>query len=425
MKLLDQELSAFMNTGLRFISAAAIAKLRDDGWNWPSIDVDFKEVARTERESGAVNPEAAAAMASATEAASNKKAKRTRNKGAAVSAATTTASLAGAAEVTKVVPSASNSSSSLAAATAGQAAVEPVQFGDALTNQYAGFNPKALAPFRITNKQFPLPDGKPYPDFSFESSASVENKTTWPTVEHYYQAMRFPDFPKYQIEIYDIPLDKPRELQNVARAPSAPARGDWDAIKDRVMEDAMKAKFRQNLDLLQLLQETGTRTIQYADKDPYWGTSTNRLGRTLMKIREDLKDVRADQLAFGNSSSSSAAAAAAAAGPQEETLVEQAQKLIKEGGAEIQSAAQGIVQLQQGGGGAGQGIYLFINPAMSGSVERKARRAYDRGRSRNLTWEGMTVTQDGGGSSEGGGPTEEMSSESGQTTEVKVEKLGT
>jgi hypothetical protein len=67
---------------------------------------------------------------------------------------------------------------------------------------------------------------------------------------------------------------------------------------------------------------------------------------------------------------------------------------------------------------------------MSGSVEPKARRARDRGKSRNLSWEGMSVSKEGSddnvGSSgfEGGGSeAEQMTTESGNTTEVTVQKL--
>ena len=101
---------------------------------------------------------------------------------------------------------------------------------------------------------------------------------------------------------------------------------------------------------------------------------------------------------------------------------------------QVAAATGGILQLGGGGGvaspasGPSGGVYLFINPAMSGSVEPKARRARDRGRSRNLSWEGMSVSkaeEEESGFSGGGGSefAEQMTTESGNTTEVTVQKL--
>jgi hypothetical protein len=155
------------------------------------------------------------------------------------------------------------------------------------------------------------------------------------------------------------------------------------------------------------------------------GKGENLLGRMMLDLAEELRSFRPDQAAFGPSA---AAAAGESAGVTESKGGEPGDVEAIAGAAQDQVAAatNGIVQLQQGGaigsGGSG-GVYLFINPAMSGQVEQKSRRARQSGGGRSISWEGMSVSKEGDGDSgqEGGG--EQMTTESGASMEVKVEKL--
>ena len=65
LKLLDQELTTFMNAGLRFVTEASISRLREDTWAWPSIDIEVKEGELSLGVAVPVNPEGAAAAAAA------------------------------------------------------------------------------------------------------------------------------------------------------------------------------------------------------------------------------------------------------------------------------------------------------------------------------------------------------------------------
>jgi len=73
-------------------------------------------------------------------------------------------------------------------------------------------------------------------------------------------------------------------------------RGDWEVVKDDIMEDIVRAKFSQNPDLLKLLVETGDMELIEGNRwhDKYWGVDIfsgigeNHLGIILMKIREEL-----------------------------------------------------------------------------------------------------------------------------------------
>lgn len=70
----------------------------------------------------------------------------------------------------------------------------------------------------------------------------------------------------------------------------------WDRMKDGVMEMCVRLKFFQNEDLAAMLLTTdGFELVEYAPwGDTYWGVDKslrgqNRLGKILMKVREELK----------------------------------------------------------------------------------------------------------------------------------------
>ena len=72
-------------------------------------------------------------------------------------------------------------------------------------------------------------------------------------------------------------------------------RNDWENVKDNVMYEICKAKFSQNAELKNKLLATGDEHLEEGNTwgDKIWGTvngiGENRLGKILMKIREELK----------------------------------------------------------------------------------------------------------------------------------------
>lgn len=62
------------------------------------------------------------------------------------------------------------------------------------------------------------------------------------------------------------------------------------------MFDALKAKFTQHEDLRKLLLKTEDKIlIEHTENDSYWGdggdgSGKNKLGKLLMKLRENLKN---------------------------------------------------------------------------------------------------------------------------------------
>lgn len=76
--------------------------------------------------------------------------------------------------------------------------------------------------------------------------------------------------------------------------PDARIRQDWDSVKDNIMMFVVYQKFSQNPHLLEMLISTGNaRLVEHTAKDSYWGdggngTGLNKLGNTLMKVRDSL-----------------------------------------------------------------------------------------------------------------------------------------
>ena len=73
-------------------------------------------------------------------------------------------------------------------------------------------------------------------------------------------------------------------------------REDWDEVKNRVMLEIVRNKFKQNPELKEKLIATGDA---YLEEGNWWGDRTwgvcngvgeNRLGKILMKVRDELKN---------------------------------------------------------------------------------------------------------------------------------------
>lgn len=73
-------------------------------------------------------------------------------------------------------------------------------------------------------------------------------------------------------------------------------RQDWEDVKEQVMYEVCFAKFTQNPDLGKKLVETGDAILVEGNdwNDRVWGmvkgVGQNKLGKILMRIREEIKD---------------------------------------------------------------------------------------------------------------------------------------
>lgn len=115
---------------------------------------------------------------------------------------------------------------------------------------------------------------------------------TWPSVEHYFQAQKFPSDPAYQEEIRKAKSGA--KAKSLGQSQEHPIRPDWNTYRLEAMEKGVQAKFSQNEAMKKLLLSTGTRELQEASPtDSFWGVGKsgkgeNHLGKILMKLRNSL-----------------------------------------------------------------------------------------------------------------------------------------
>jgi len=123
-------------------------------------------------------------------------------------------------------------------------------------------------------------------------------KYTFPTTEHYFQAMKFSSPPNYKLIEQVSKLQTPRDAFNFPRQPNVQKyiRSDWDMIKDDVMLTALYEKFSSNMNLKRLILSTGESSlVEHTTNDSYWGdggdgSGLNRLGYLLSQVRFMIKN---------------------------------------------------------------------------------------------------------------------------------------
>lgn len=146
--------------------------------------------------------------------------------------------------------------------------------------------------------RFCTPKGKywflsPLADFPIKMAVDGTDYV-FPTVEHYYQAMKFYASDKR----FDVILklkdpDEARLLTKTAEY-KINRRKDFDINKFNIMEKALYAKFIQNPDAAELLKSTGDAILIKSCPVCYKcgfgeGSGMNRMGKVLMKIRSEIQ----------------------------------------------------------------------------------------------------------------------------------------
>lgn len=99
------------------------------------------------------------------------------------------------------------------------------------------------------------------------------------------------EFPAKRVEFQNLNPSKSKALGR-----KVTLREDWDEVKNRVMLEIVRNKFKQNPELKEKLIATGDA---YLEEGNWWGDKTwgvcngvgeNRLGKILMKVRDELKN---------------------------------------------------------------------------------------------------------------------------------------
>jgi len=120
----------------------------------------------------------------------------------------------------------------------------------------------------------------------------------WLTVEHYFQANKFEDLSaREKIKSLKTAIEAAREGRDKKNI----LRPDWEHVKERIMMNALMAKFLQHPILKKELLGTGNAIIiEHTINDSYWadggdGTGKNRLGELLMLVRADIRNISDDE----------------------------------------------------------------------------------------------------------------------------------
>lgn len=117
----------------------------------------------------------------------------------------------------------------------------------------------------------------------------------WPSVEHYYQGMKFEEG---EIRESILSADHPAKASKLAKANRKLVRKDWQQVRQVMMTRAVYTKCRTHREVADLLLSTGDKHIVEATMyDYYWGVGRdgrghNVFGKILMSVRDKLKQER-------------------------------------------------------------------------------------------------------------------------------------
>ena len=140
---------------------------------------------------------------------------------------------------------------------------------------------------------------------NFHPSHFEIDKTHYCCVEQYYMAKKAEKFNDKTNKEKIMTSTNPREINYFGKQIKNIDQNIWRESAEAIMYEGVKAKFAQNDNLKSLLLETGNATLAEASPyDKFWGigismtdekkytesnwTGTNKLGRILMKCREEL-----------------------------------------------------------------------------------------------------------------------------------------
>lgn len=130
---------------------------------------------------------------------------------------------------------------------------------------------------------------------NFQPSLIKLRGVVWPTVEHFYQAMKTESLEE-QAKIRK--MDTPGKAKRAGR--KVKMRADWEKIKESIMMEALREKFKGR-DFKQSLLSTGEEEIIEINTwhDNEWGscvcvkcrnkTGRNKLGKLLMQLRQEIR----------------------------------------------------------------------------------------------------------------------------------------
>ncbi|MBW4934966.1 NADAR family protein [Marinobacter sp. F4206] len=130
-----------------------------------------------------------------------------------------------------------------------------------------------------------------YAPFGFQ----LEGKA-WPTVEHYFQGMKFTDEDR-QEQVRTAAT--PEQARKIGRKRHKSFRRDWKQVRETIMTRGVYMRSRTHTELAEALLATGDQKIvENSNFDYFWGwgrdrRGENRYGRVLMNVRAKLREEQA------------------------------------------------------------------------------------------------------------------------------------
>ena len=119
------------------------------------------------------------------------------------------------------------------------------------------------------------------------------NEKEWPSVEHYFQAMKFETTSPEYFEKIRIASD-PKKARKLGATRFKKVRDDWKKVRRVVMTRAIYTRSHTHPASKDALLETGKRKIiENSQYDYFWGCGRDRrgeniFGQVLMDVREKL-----------------------------------------------------------------------------------------------------------------------------------------
>src|SRR5919199_3707311 len=136
----------------------------------------------------------------------------------------------------------------------------------------------------------------PYGCFSNFSPHPIEIEGSyWQTVEHYYQSQKFLGTEDEGLIQVIRDAETPVEAAALGRDCTRKLRLDWEQVKAQVMWQGVLTKFLTHSDIQAILLDTGDELlVEDSPTDYYWGcgqdkTGQNQLGKTLMNVRQEIR----------------------------------------------------------------------------------------------------------------------------------------
>lgn len=125
---------------------------------------------------------------------------------------------------------------------------------------------------------------------NFYSSEIVYGGVIFPTVEHAYQATKFPIGSETWERIWRA--ESPKKAKKLGQSPGM--RSDWEDVKIGIMRDLLRLKFQDGFlanELLKTMNDPLAEGNWWGDRfwGVYKGEGQNWLGKLLMEIREELR----------------------------------------------------------------------------------------------------------------------------------------